>query len=106
MQDKLTTEPSKIILLKSTITYHENGKYFELDINGTCTEIIPDEWRKCTLQLIALAMETGDFAQYPEIAAFIRQMDTLFYMIEDNAKQIVATNDLKKRQLNTPQHAA
>ena len=78
-------EGENSMLINATIEYFEEGNFFELRLPKTSIEITPNEWRASLLDLLALAMENEDFAEHKNIPSLIRQMNLLFWCIE-NAK--------------------
>ena len=91
-------EGKNSMLINATIEYFEEGNFFELRLPKTSIEITPNEWRASLLDLLALAMESEDFAEHKNIPSLIKQMNLFFWCIE-NAKNEALTS-AKKAKIN------
>ena len=91
-------ETKNSMIINTTIKYFEEGNFFELKLPKNSIEITPNEWRTSLLDLLALAMESEDFAEHKNIPSLIKQMNLFFWCIE-NAKNETCVSS-KEAQIN------
>ena len=91
-------ETKNSMIINTTIEYFEEGNFFELKLPKNSIEITPNEWRTSLLDLLALAMESEDFAEHKNIPSLIKQMNLFFWCIE-NAKNEPRVSS-KEAQIN------